>query len=198
MSRIGKAPIPVPAGVKVQIEDHHIVVSGPKGELSRTIHPEIAARLDQEGDKALVIVERPSDAIRHRALHGLTRTLVANMVTGVTTGFEKTIEVVGVGYRVARAGSRLSLQLGFSHPIEIEPPPGIEITSVESYTPTQTNEWLSGRFTIRGSDKEIVGELAAKIRQIREVEPYKGKGLRYAGERIRRKAGKAAGKGKAK
>ena len=118
------------------------------------------------------------------------------MVTGVTKGFEKTLELSGVGYRVAGNPKRLSLQLGYSHPIEITPPEGITIGQVQSFTPTQANEWLSGRFSIKGIDKEAVGEVAAKIRQLREVEPYKGKGLRYAGERIRRKAGKAAGKGK--
>ncbi len=192
MSRVGKAPIAVPAGVQVQIDDHHVVVKGPKGELTREIHPEITAEV-RDGQ---IVVERPSDSVQHRALHGLTRSLINNMVVGVTKGFDKTLEVSGVGYRVARVGDRLSLQLGFSHPVELLPPPGVEIASVETYTPTQANEWLSGRFTLRGIDKEQVGELAAKIRQIREVEPYKGKGLRYAGERVRRKAGKAAGKGK--
>jgi len=192
MSRIGRAPIPVPAGVEVRIEDHHISVKGPKGELSRAIHPDMLVEL-RDGQ---IIVERPSEDVLHRSLHGLTRTLIANMVTGVTKGFEKTLELTGVGYRVARVGNRLSLQLGFSHPVELVPPPGIEITGVETFTPTQSNEWLSGRFTLRGIDKQMVGELAAKIRRIREVEPYKGKGLRYAGERVRRKAGKAAGKGK--
>lgn len=192
MSRIGRAPIPVPPGVEVRIEDHQVVVKGPKGELSRTIHPDMAAAV-HDGQ---IVVERPSDSTLHRSLHGLTRSLIANMVTGVTQGFEKTLVVTGVGYRVARVGDRLSLQLGFSHPIELVPPPGIEIASVETFTPNQGNEWLSGRFTLRGIDKEAVGELAAKIRRIREVEPYKGKGLRYAGERIRRKAGKSAGKGK--
>lgn len=192
MSRIGRVPIPLPAGVQVQIEDQRVVVRGPKGELVRDIHPDMKAEL-RDGQ---IVVSRPSDATQHRALHGLTRTLIANMVTGVTKGFEKTLEVVGVGYRVARVGDRLSLQLGFSHPIELRPPPGIEIASVESFTPRPDNEWLSGRFTVRGIDKEAVGELAAKIRRIRRVEPYKGKGLRYAGEQVRRKAGKAAGKGK--
>jgi len=192
MSRIGRAPIPVPAGVEVRIEDHHVMVKGPKGELSRTIHPDMLVEL-RDGQ---IVVERPSEDALHRSLHGLTRTLIANMVTGVTKGFEKTLELTGVGYRVARAGNRLSLQLGFSHPVELVPPPGVEIAGVETFTPTQSNEWLSGRFTLRGIDKEMVGELAAKIRHIRQVEPYKGKGLRYAGERVRRKAGKAAGKGK--
>jgi large subunit ribosomal protein L6 len=192
MSRIGRAPIPVPAGVQVQIDDHHVRVKGPLGQLEREVHPDMSVELRG----AEIVVERPDDSVQHRALHGLTRTLVANMVTGVTKGFEKTLELSGVGYRVAGNPRRLSLQLGFSHPIEILPPEGIEISQIQSFTPTQTNEWLSGRFTIRGIDKEVVGEIAAKIRKIREIEPYKGKGLRYQGERIRRKAGKAAGKGK--
>jgi large subunit ribosomal protein L6 len=192
MSRIGRAPIPVPAGVQIQIDDHHIRVKGPLGELEREIHPDISVALKDDQ----LVVERPDDSVQHRSLHGLTRSLVANMVTGVTKGFEKTLELSGVGYRVAGNPTRLSLQLGFSHPIEITPPEGITIGQVQSFTPTQANEWLSGRFSIKGIDKEAVGEVAAKIRQIREIEPYKGKGLRYAGERIRRKAGKAAGKGK--
>lgn len=192
MSRIGRAPIPVPAGVQIQIDNHHIRVIGPLGQLEREVHPDmsIALRADE------IIVERPDDTVRNRSLHGLTRSLVANMVTGVTQGFQKTLELSGVGYRVAGSAKRLSLQLGFSHPIDISPPDGIEIAAVQSFTPTQNNEWLSGRFTIKGIDKEAVGEVAAKIRRIREIEPYKGKGLRYQGERIRRKAGKAAGKGK--
>jgi large subunit ribosomal protein L6 len=143
-----------------------------------------------------IVVERPDDSVQNRALHGLTRSLIANMVTGVTKGFAKTLELAGVGYRVSGNSRRLALQLGFSHPIEITPPSGIEIGQIQSFTPTQGNEWLSGRFTINGIDKELVGEVAANIRKIREVEPYKGKGLRYQGERVRRKAGKAAGKGK--
>lgn len=192
MSRIGKAPIPVPAGVQISIAGSDVTVKGPKGELSRTVHP--AMKLEMQGDT--LVVERPSDSVEHKSLHGLTRSLVANMVTGVSKGFEKTLEVTGVGYRVAKVGNRLTLQLGFSHPIELMAPEGIEIAGVESYTPTQANEWLSGRFTLRGIDRELIGEVAAKIRAIREVEPYKGKGVRYRGERIRRKAGKAAGKGK--
>jgi large subunit ribosomal protein L6 len=192
MSRIGRAPIPVPAGVQVQIDDHHIRVKGPLGELEREVHPEITISLRDDQ----IVVERPDDSVQHRALHGLTRSLVANMVSGVTKGFEKTLELAGVGYRVAGNPRRLALQLGFSHPIEITPPDGIQIAQIQSFTPTQANEWLSGRFTIRGIDKEVVGEVAAKIRRMRQIEPYKGKGLRYAGERIRRKAGKAAGKGK--
>lgn len=192
MSRIGKTPIPVPAGVQVTIEGSEIKVKGPKGELSRSVHP--AIKIEQQDGN--LVVERPSDSVEHKSLHGLTRSLVANMVTGVSKGFEKTLEVTGVGYRVAKVGNRLTLQLGFSHPIDLVAPEGIEIANVESYTPTQANEWLSGRFTLRGIDREQLGEVAASIRAIREVEPYKGKGVRYRGERVRRKAGKAAGKGK--
>lgn len=190
MSRIGRAPIPVPAGVQVRIDGSHVVVTGPKGELTRDIHPEMQIS-QQDGH---LLVERPSDSVVHKSLHGLTRSLVNNMVVGVTKGFDRTLELAGVGYRVSRIGGRLSLQLGYSHPIELLPPEGIEIVALETYTPNQANEWLSGRFTIHGIDKELVGQVAAKIRHLREAEPYKGKGLRYRGERIRRKAGKAAGK----
>jgi large subunit ribosomal protein L6 len=192
MSRIGRAPIPVPPGVQIAIEDARVTVKGPRGELSRVLHADMMVKVDA----GQVIVERPSDARDHRALHGLTRTLVANMVTGVTTGFQKTLEITGVGYRAAKMGGRLSLQLGFSHPIDIEPPQAIEVTSVETFTPTAANGWLSGRIVLRSNDKELLGATAASIRSIRELDPYKGKGVRYAGERIRLKAGKAAGKGK--
>jgi large subunit ribosomal protein L6 len=192
MSRIGRTPIPVPAGVQVRSEDNRIVVKGPRGELSRVLHPDMIVRI--EGTQ--VVVERPSDEREHRSLHGLTRTLVANMVTGVTTGFEKTLEITGVGYRATRMGPRLSLQLGFSHPVEIETPPAVEVASVETFTPTAANGWLSGRFVLRSIDKELLGSTAASIRALRKTDPYKGKGVRYAGERIRLKAGKAAGKGK--
>ena len=190
MSRIGRAPITIPDGVEVQIADHQVVVSGPLGQLEQQIHP--AMRVKQVDGQ--VVVERPSDSKLHKSLHGLTRTLVANMVTGVSQGFEKKLEISGVGYRIMKSGDRLQMQLGFSHPIEIAAPPGIEITSVETFTPTMANGWLSGRFGIRGISKEQVGQLAATIRRIRPAEPYKGKGIRYAGERIRRKAGKTAGK----
>lgn len=192
MSRIGRAPITVPAGVTVKINDQEIVVSGPKGELRRPIHPEITVH--QDGSQ--LIVERPSESVQHRSLHGLIRSLVNNMVVGVVSGFEKTIVMTGVGYRIGQVNGRVSLQLGYSHPIEIVTPEGIEIGSIETFTPNQSNEWLSGRLTVRGIDKAVVGEVAANIRRLRPVEPYKGKGLRYLGERVRRKAGKAAGKGK--
>ncbi|MBI2940919.1 MAG: 50S ribosomal protein L6 [Chloroflexi bacterium] len=192
MSRIGRMPIPVPPGVQVTLGDEQIRVKGPLGELSRRLPPAMRVELT---DGQLRVV-RPSDERQHRALHGLTRSLIANMIAGVTQGFAKTLVVHGVGYRVGRQGNRLSLQLGYSHPIELVPPLGVEITGVETFTPTPTNEWLSGRFVVKGIDKEQVGEVAAKIRSLREAEPYKGKGIRYLGERVRRKAGKAAGKGK--
>ncbi|HVB97048.1 MAG TPA: 50S ribosomal protein L6 [Chloroflexota bacterium] len=192
MSRIGRMPIPVPAGVKVQIDGHKVQVEGPRGALSREIHPAMNLEL-QDGT---LLVRRPSDSNQHRALHGLTRALVANMVTGVHTGFTKTIEITGVGYRAAKQGDKIVFQLGYSHPVELVPPPGIQIGTIETFTPTQANEWLSTRFAVIGNDKELVGAVAAKIRMFREVEPYKGKGIRYKGEIVRRKAGKAAGKGK--
>ena len=194
MSRIGKAPIALPSGVDVAIdkENYTITVKGPKGQLSRQYH---SAMLVDRQDGNLV-VERPSDSNQHRALHGLTRSLLANMVTGVTTGFTRKLELTGVGYRVMKQGNRLMMQLGFSHPIEIVPPDGVEITEVETFTPTTANQWLSARFAVAGIDKEQVGQMAALIRRLRKPDPYKGKGLRYQGEIVRRKAGKAAGKGK--
>lgn len=192
MSRIGRAPIPVPAGVQVQIADHTVNVHGPKGELTRAVHPAMHVEL-HDGE---IQVTRPSDASEHRALHGLTRALIANMVTGVSNGFAKTLEITGVGYRASKQGEKLVFQLGYSHPVEIVPPKGIQIGTIETFTPTATNEWLSTRFAVEGIDKELVGAVAAKIRKLREVEPYKGKGIRYRGEIVRRKAGKAAGKGK--
>ncbi len=192
MSRIGRMPIPIPQGVEVNIQDHTVTVRGPKGELTRTLHPTMSVRLED----SILLVERPTESSYHRALHGLTRSLLANMVIGVTQGFKKTLEVCGVGYRVSRQASKLQMQLGFSHPVEIVPPPGLEVTDVETFTPTSANEWLSARFAIAGIDKEKVGQLAAKIRDLRTVEPYKGKGVRYQGERVRRKAGKAGKVGK--
>lgn len=192
MSRIGRAPIPIPAGVQVTIHDHAISVKGPRGELSRLIHPAMTVEV-QDGQ---ILVKRPSDIAQHRALHGLTRALIANMVAGVTTGFSKTLEITGVGYRATKQGEKLVFQLGYSHPVEVVPPAGVRIGTLETFTPTATNEWMSTRFSIEGIDKELVGEVAARIRKLREVEPYKGKGIRYRGEVVRRKAGKAAGKGK--
>jgi large subunit ribosomal protein L6 len=176
MSRIGRLPIPVPAGVDVALAGDSITVSGPRGTLSRRLVPEL--RVVQED--GTLRVERPGDDKRSRELHGLTRTLVANMVTGVTTGFRKGLEITGVGYRAQKVGEKLQLNLGYSHPIEIEPPAGI---SFEVENPT--------RLAVVGIDKELVGHVAARVRAMRKPEPYKGKGVRYAGETVRRKAGKA-------
>jgi large subunit ribosomal protein L6 len=192
MSRIGRAPIPVPAGVKIELNDGTIKVKGPKGELSRPIHDGIS--VEQEDGRLLV--KRANDEREQRALHGLTRALVANMVTGVTTGFSKTLDITGVGYRAQKQGDKVVFQLGYSHPVEFVPPPGIQLANVESFTPTAANEWLSSRLVVQGIDKELVGAVAAKLKEYRPVEPYKGKGIRYHGEVVRRKAGKAAGKGK--
>jgi large subunit ribosomal protein L6 len=176
MSRIGIRPIAVPAGVEVTIDGGQVRVTGPRGALERSVHPEMQIeRVD-----GTLVVQRPSDERRHRALHGLTRTLVDNMVIGVTTGFRRDLEIFGVGYRVQLLGKSLLFQLGYSHPVRVAPPEGISF-SVEGQT----------RIAVQGIDKELVGELAARIRAIRPVEPYKGKGVRYANERVRRKAGKA-------
>ena len=176
MSRIGRLPIPVPDGVEVTLSGTHIVVKGPRGQLERDLAPELNV-VRENGE---LRVERPSDDKKSRELHGLTRTLVANMVTGVTTGFRKGLEITGVGYRAQKVGEKLQLNLGYSHPIEIDPPSGI---AFEVETPT--------RLAVTGIDKELVGHMAAKVRSMRKPEPYKGKGVRYAGEVIRRKAGKA-------
>lgn len=176
MSRIGRLPIPIPPGVEVAIEGRRIVVRGPKGELARDLHPDMIVRRTD----GTLVVERPSDQKFHRQLHGLTRTLVANMVEGVTNGYRKALEITGVGYRAALVGRKLQLSLGYSHPVEIEPPEGI---SFEVENPT--------RLAVVGIDKELVGQIAARVRATRKPEPYKGKGVRYAGEVIRRKAGKA-------
>ena len=176
MSRIGRSPIPVPAGVDVTIDGSDVRVKGPKGELTHTVVSPISIER-QDGE---LLVTRPDDERDSRARHGLTRTLVANMVTGVTEGYEKTMEIVGVGYRVQAKGSNLEFALGFSHPVTVEPPEGI---TFEVQAPT--------RFVVRGIDKQKVGEVAAKIRKLRKPDPYKGKGVRYQGEYIRRKAGKA-------
>jgi large subunit ribosomal protein L6 len=176
MSRIGRMPIAVPSGVDVSIDGRNVTVKGPKGSLSRELHPEIAVARD--GDS--IVVTRPSEAKTHKQLHGLTRTLVNNMVVGVTDGYRKPLEISGVGYRAALVGRKLQLNLGYSHPIEIDPPAGI---TFEVETPT--------KLAVAGIDKELVGEIAARVRATRKPEPYKGKGVRYAGEQIRRKAGKA-------
>lgn len=182
MSRIGRLPIPVPGSVQLELGEGNLVrVKGPKGELERQL-PE-AMILEREGET--LTVKRPSDARQHRALHGLTRTLLNNMVVGVTDGFKKDLEIVGVGYRAAKDGNVLVLQVGYSHPVRMDPPAGI------SYTVEGTN-----RVAVQGIDKQLVGEEAARIRQTRKPEPYKGKGIRYAGEVVRRKAGKAGKAGK--
>ena len=179
MSRIGKVPIPVPPGVTVEIDGNAVRVKGPKGELSRVLSDEITVRFEGQ----TLVVTRPSDAPRHRALHGLTRTLVANMVEGVTKGFEKRLELVGVGYRAARQGDKLVLTVGYSHPVEIVPPQGIE------FQVPATNAVV-----VQGADREQVGEIAARIHRVRPPEPYQGKGIRYQGERVRRKVGKTGKK----
>ncbi len=176
MSRIGKLPIPVPSGVEVTLSGQDVTVKGPKGSLSHTVAEPI--RITQED--GTLLVTRPDDERESRSLHGLTRSLVANMVTGVTTGFEKTLEIRGVGYRVQARGSNLEFALGFSHPVPVEAPEGV---SFEVQSPT--------RFIVRGIDKQVVGETAAKIRNLRRPDPYKGKGVRYLGENVRRKVGKA-------
>ena len=177
MSRIGKLPVPVPSGVEVQIDGETVTVTGPKGTLSHTLAGGITVEKSDDGSLS---VARPNDERDAKALHGLSRTLVANMVTGVTQGFEKKLEIVGVGYRVQAKGSNLEFALGFSHPVVVEAPDGISFT-VESPT----------KFSVQGIDKQRVGQTAANIRKLRKPEPYKGKGIRYADERIRRKAGKA-------
>jgi len=179
MSRIGKRPIPLPKGVTVTVEGNTVKVKGPKGELQRTVHPELKIALEN-GE---LTVTRPSDEARHKALHGLSRTLVANMVEGTAKGFQKTLELVGVGYKAEKRPYGLQLALGFSHAIEYKAPKGITLSAPQ---PTQ--------IVIDGADKEIVGQVAAEIRSLRPPEPYKGKGVKYQGEQIRRKAGKAGGK----
>ena len=179
MSRIGKTPITVPNGVEVSIAGRTVSVKGPKGNLSREIPGEIVVRKEEN----TLLVERPNDERTNRALHGLTRTLVSNMVVGVTDGFAKELEIVGVGYRAEAQGQNLRLALGFSHPVIVEAPAGISFE-----IPAQT------RVIVKGIDKELVGQVAANIRSIRKPEPYKGKGVRYAGERILRKAGKTGKK----
>ncbi len=187
MSRIGKRPITVPKGVQVTIGDQNFVtVKGPKGTLSQQLHPEMVIR--QDGD--VITVSRPSDTKQHRALHGLTRTLLNNMIVGVTQGWQRALEINGVGYRAQLEGKTLVLNLGFSHQVRIDPPPNISYIVGERKT---ANEPLA--LTVVGIDKQQVGEEAARIRSLRPPEPYKGKGIKYAEEKIRRKAGKA---GKAK
>jgi large subunit ribosomal protein L6 len=177
MSRIGREPIAIPDGVNVELEGSRVTVNGPGGALHQEVSPELKVTVDD----GTVRVERPSDERHHKALHGLTRTLIANMVEGVTKGFEKRLEIQGVGYRAALRGSDLELQVGYSHPVEFPAPEGI---SFEVPAPN--------RIVVRGIDKQLVGETAARIRKVRKPEPYKGKGIRYEGEYVRKKAGKAA------
>lgn len=181
MSRIGRKPITVPAGVTVKIENNLVTVKGPKGELSRQIVKEMKLTLDN----GVITVERPNDEKESRALHGLSRTLINNMIVGVTTGYSKTLEIVGVGYRAAMQGKAINFNLGFSHPCVKEPPAGITFAVPQ---PTQ--------IVVSGADKELVGAVAADLRTLRLPEPYKGKGIRYQGEYVRRKVGKAGAKGK--
>jgi len=177
LSRIGKMPISVPAGVNVGVSDRTVTVKGPKGELTL----QCARPIEVKVTNGTVSVTRPDDEKRSKQLHGLTRTLIANMMRGVTAGFSKTLEIVGVGYRAQAQGKKLNVTIGFSHPVVIEPPAGIDI-KVEG----------TNKIVISGADRQAVGQLAAQIRAIRPPEPYKGKGIRYEGERVRRKAGKAA------
>ena len=177
MSRIGKQPIAIPSGVEIAVDGARVTVKGPRGTLEQTFHADLRI-LQEDGT---VRVERPSEERLHRSLHGLTRTLIANMVQGVTNGFEKRLEIIGVGYRAALKGSDLEIAAGYSHPVPYKAPAGIEF---EVPAPT--------RIVVRGIDKQLVGEVAAEIRKIRKPEPYKGKGIRYEGEEVRKKAGKAA------
>jgi large subunit ribosomal protein L6 len=183
MSRIGRAPISVPPKVQVSwTDENYVTVKGPKGELSCQVNPELTLKLEN----GTLTVSRPSDSKKHKAIHGLYRTLVNNMVEGVTKGYSKQLEIHGVGYRAAKVGENLVIQVGYSHPVEVQPPAGISFT-VDGVDPATKATKLS----VVGIDKQLVGEVAAQIRRVRKPEPYKGKGIRYAGEAIRRKAGKA-------
>ena len=179
MSRVGNKPIPVPAGVEVAVDEGTVVVKGSRGALTQSFNPDIS--ITQEGN--LLRVARPTDQREHRAFHGLTRALLSNMVVGVSEGYRRTLELVGAGYRVQQAGDNVVLQVGYSHPVEIEPLPGLTLT-VEG----------NNRVHVEGIDKQVVGEMAAQIRRVRKPNAYTGKGIRYAGERVRVKPGKAAGR----
>lgn len=181
MSRIGSSPVALPQGVQIELKGNSVTVKGPKGSLSRDLHHDLKV----EQRDAEIVVSRPTDGNLHRSLHGLTRTLVANMVTGVTAGFTRRLEVAGVGYRVQQVGPNIVMQLGFSHPVQVNPPAGVTLT-VEG----------NNRIIVSGIDKELVGETAARIRRMRPPEPYKGKGIKFAEEQIRRKVGKTGGKKK--
>jgi large subunit ribosomal protein L6 len=183
MSRIGRAPITVPPKVQVNWTDENLVtVKGPKGQLSYQVDPELALKIED----GTLTVSRPSDSKKHKAMHGLYRSLVNNMVVGVTTGYTKQLEIHGVGYRAAKMGENLVIQVGYSHPVEVQPPAGISFT-VDGIDPATK----ATKVSVMGIDKQLVGAIAADIRRIRKPEPYKGKGIRYVGEAIRRKAGKA-------
>jgi large subunit ribosomal protein L6 len=179
MSRIGKKPVPIPANVQVTVDGSTVKVKGPKGELAREIRPEIAIRVE-DGE---IVLERSSEEKQHRAYHGLTRALVANMVTGVTDGYRKSLEIIGVGYRAEKKGQELVLTVGYSHQVRYPEPPGITLSTT---SPTVV--------VIEGIDKQKVGQVAAELRSVRPPEPYKGKGIRYQGEQVRRKAGKTGAK----
>ena len=181
MSRIGRQPIAVPAGVEVKIEGSSVSVKGPKGETSRVLNKDMIIKLED----STITVDRPTDNKEHRSMHGLSRTLISNMVVGVTKGFSRTLEINGVGYRAAKSGNKLNLTLGFSHPLELDPPTGVTIEVPQP-----------NRIVVMSISKEAVGSFAAKIRSYREPEPYKGKGIKYEGEVVRRKVGKAGAKGK--
>ncbi len=188
MSRIGMKPIPIPEGVTVTLEDHTVVVKGPKGELRQPIHPQMIVKIEN----GQVIVERPNDHRQFRALHGLYRALIANMVEGVTKGFEKVLEVRGMGYRVEqKSPTQIVLNVGYSHPVIFDAPEGITF-EVQPQTASPQNDYLCARIIVRGIDKALVGNVAAKIRAIRSPDAYKGKGIRYADEIVRLKPGKAA------
>ncbi|HEY2824440.1 MAG TPA: 50S ribosomal protein L6 [Gemmatimonadales bacterium] len=179
MSRIGRKPVPVPANVKVDIQGHKVTIKGPKGELVRMVHPDLTVKMDG----ATLVVTRPSDENRHKALHGLTRALVKNMVDGVTTGFSRSLEIQGVGYKAEVKPTGVRLVVGYSHPVDYKAPPGIKIA-------VENNVLVK----VEGPDKELVGQVAAELRKVRPPEPYKGKGIRYVGEHVRRKAGKTGAK----
>jgi len=179
VSRIGKAPIQIPSGVEIKVEGNVVSVKGPKGQLSREINKDMQVTIES----GALRVSRPTDEREHKALHGLTRSLINNMVEGVTKGYSRSLELVGTGYRAAKSGQKLTLSVGFSHPVEFEPPKGIEFA-----VPAQN------QVVVNGIDKEVVGQVAANIRAIRPPEPYLGKGIKYAGERIRRKEGKTGKK----
>jgi large subunit ribosomal protein L6 len=183
MSRIGKRPVPLPKGVTVSVAGREVTVKGPKGEIKRLVHPELTVAADDQQ----VSVGRPSDATRHKALHGLTRTLIRNMVQGVSQGYTKALEIHGVGYKAELQGGGLKLTVGFSHPVDFKAPPGIKFT-VDSNT----------LIKVDGVDKELVGQVASEVRKVRPPEPYQGKGIRYQGEHVRRKAGKTGATATAK